>query len=180
MQTLETGRLRLRSFRSADVPWLAELGMDPEVRRTTLQPVQLSWIAWFQAAAQTLADSAWVVEEKSTGMGCGWIQAGSLPGIPHLPIGFELRRRFWNLGYMTEAVGAVVQYLFQDQGVRAVSGVVFLENTASQRVFEKNGFTRVRNLDYDGHPCCLFEIRNPQSPLGLIERVWERLQTHAR
>ena len=57
-------------------------------------------------------------------------------------IGYVLHPDFWNRGYMTEAVGAVIRELFR-MGASAVRAGHFEENASSRRVMEKNGMTPI-------------------------------------
>ena len=67
-------------------------------------------------------------------------------------IGYVLHPDFWNRGYMTEAVGAVIRELFR-MGASAVRAGHFEENISSRRVMEKNGMAAIplsEELDYRG------------------------------
>ena len=57
-------------------------------------------------------------------------------------IGFWLAELHWNKGIVSEAVNLLVEYGFANfLWIRIYAGV-FSSNTASMRVFEKNGFKR--------------------------------------
>lgn len=53
-------------------------------------------------------------------------------------IGYALGKRYWNRGYMTEALGAVIDFLFS-KGIHKVICTHIVENTASGRVMQKCG-----------------------------------------
>jgi len=55
-------------------------------------------------------------------------------------LGFVLSRDYWGLGLMPEAAGAVIDWLFEEQGLGAIVCGHFLYNTQSARVQEKCGF----------------------------------------
>ena len=48
-------------------------------------------------------------------------------------------------GYATEAVGLLVAYAFEDLNLKVVRGSTLAHNHRMQRVFEKNGFSKVGN-----------------------------------
>ncbi len=48
-------------------------------------------------------------------------------------------------GYATEAVGLLVVYAFEDLNLKVVRGSTLAHNHRMQRVFEKNGFSKVGN-----------------------------------
>ena len=136
---LETARLRLRPLHPGDTPWLEELLQDQEVRRFTLQPARGRILAWLEAPAQVWAPQRWAIDQWQAGP-CGWISFGNLEEIDTITVGFELRQRFWNRGIMTEALERLAEYHFAQQPDEPLSAIVFEQNYASRRVFEKAGF----------------------------------------
>ena len=57
-------------------------------------------------------------------------------------MGYCLCRRLWGRGIMTEALSAVIGYLFAAVGVWRIEGTYFADNAASGRVMEKCGMQR--------------------------------------
>ena len=57
-----------------------------------------------------------------------------------LEIGYGLGSKYWGRGYMTEVVGAMLEYYFKS-GYKTVYASFFPENLASKRVMEKCGMT---------------------------------------
>ncbi|WP_019156027.1 GNAT family N-acetyltransferase [Robertmurraya massiliosenegalensis] len=55
-------------------------------------------------------------------------------------IGYDLDSEYWGKGYMTEAVGKVVEYGFNEMELNRIEAFYFPLNYASKRVLEKNGF----------------------------------------
>jgi len=55
-------------------------------------------------------------------------------------INYALSEKFWNTGYMTEAVARAVKYAFDEMNVELLTAVHFPHNIASKRVLEKCGF----------------------------------------
>jgi ribosomal-protein-serine acetyltransferase len=58
-------------------------------------------------------------------------------------IGYHLRSDLKGRGLMTEAVGAVVRYAFEEESLHRIELHAAVGNEGSIRVAEKNGFTRV-------------------------------------
>ncbi|HEU4718910.1 MAG TPA: GNAT family protein [Bacteroidia bacterium] len=54
--------------------------------------------------------------------------------------GYELAPALWNQGIMTEALGAVTDYVFTQMNFETIEANIAPGNTASQRVLEKAGF----------------------------------------
>jgi RimJ/RimL family protein N-acetyltransferase len=59
-------------------------------------------------------------------------------------IGYGMVESAWGRGYGTEAVAGLIEVCRRHGGVTAVDADTDLDNIASQRVLEKNGFERVR------------------------------------
>jgi RimJ/RimL family protein N-acetyltransferase len=59
-------------------------------------------------------------------------------------IGYGMVESAWGRGYGTEAVAGLVEICRRHGGITAVNADTDLDNIASQRVLEKNGFERVR------------------------------------
>lgn len=51
-------------------------------------------------------------------------------------------KSYWGKGYATELVGLLSDYAFNRLGLRKLSADVVQDNIASQKVLQKNGFTR--------------------------------------
>lgn len=60
-------------------------------------------------------------------------------------VGYNLNRDQWGKGYATEALIALVDYLFDERGVTRVFGMLDPENPASARVLERTGML------FEGH-----------------------------
>lgn len=64
-------------------------------------------------------------------------------------IGFTLSKDYWGKGFMPEAVGAVIDYLFNTLGLDFLTCGYYLFNSQSKRVQEKCGFKPYRKLVMD-------------------------------
>ncbi len=62
-------------------------------------------------------------------------------------IGYGMVEPEWGHGYATQAVAHLVEVCRTHGGVTAVNADTDLDNVASQRVLEKNGFARVRTSE---------------------------------
>ena len=85
--------------------------------------------------------------------------AGTENGM--IEVGYALHPDYWNCGYATEALTAVIGELFQ-LGFTTVRAGFFEQNPASGRVMEKSGMHRIDytdTIDYRGkaHRCIYYE-----------------------
>jgi len=83
---------------------------------------------------------SWVITRKEDGRILGMI--GLYPRHFKAALGYVLARSFWNQGYATEAVCAVVEWAHARAEIHRVWAVCDVENQASARVLEKAGMQR--------------------------------------
>ena len=58
-------------------------------------------------------------------------------------IGYHIAKNFTGMGYATEGVKAFLPVMAQKLNIKEVYGICLAENTASVRVLEKCGFTKI-------------------------------------
>ena len=63
-------------------------------------------------------------------------------------IGFRLAYNYWNCGYMKEALGAVLDFVFNEVGFKTLCAYQDERNIASRKVLEYHGFKVKRSLDF--------------------------------
>lgn len=176
-QTIETPRLLLRRLLPGDAPMMyANWASDPEVTR---------WLRWephkTPAETQELLSAwallypnkdyyQWAMVEKASGQVFGSISlVDSLLGEPQQRTawhgldlsggcwepGYCIGKRWWNQGYTTEALEAVVRYWFAHTDGQFLTCCHAMANPASGRVMEKAGFVYNHDAVYhkfDGTP----------------------------
>lgn len=67
----------------------------------------------------------------------------------HWDISYNLGKKFWGNGYMTEAMGIVVKYAVEVMKIKEISTVYAIENQASGHVLQKLGFQIVKEVPYE-------------------------------
>ena len=147
---LETDRLLLRPFRVEDAEdMFSNWASDPEITRylTWLPHRSVAETENLLSAWCTLYDDPriylWVLELKSTGQAVGSISVvDRSEQHEHCSLGYALSRALWGQGLMTEAVRAVLGFLFREVGCHRVQAWCRVENPASARVMEKAGMTK--------------------------------------
>jgi RimJ/RimL family protein N-acetyltransferase len=156
---LETERLILRQFTADDVDNLVELDSDPEVMRyvggtatprAVLADDHLPYYLEYYEKSDRYG--FWAVIEKASGDFLGWFhfRPGEGAGPEEPELGYRLRQTAWGKGYATEGSRALLCKGFSEMGVERVTASAAEANTASWRVMEKVGMTRVRAFLYTG------------------------------
>lgn len=145
---LNTERLHLRPFRPDDADRVTELLQEPEIARTTLsipypyeRAMAEQWIATIEQAGVTGTGTVFAV--------C--LREGPLIGSMgiHLSLrhfrgeaGYWIGKPYWNHGYATEALRALIRFAFTRLNLHKVTSNHFAGNEASGRVMQKAGMTR--------------------------------------
>lgn len=152
---LETERLRLRRFTTADVDNLVLLDSDPEVmhflsngRPTPRATVQNEVLPAILRDYERGPLGRWAAHERSTGDFVGWLalQPREGGGVREAELGYRLRRASWGRGYATEGSRALLRKAFTDFGVHRVTAETMAVNLASRHVMEKCGLTYARTF----------------------------------
>lgn len=143
-ERLYTERLVLRRPRPEDAEAIFEAyAQDPEVvRYLTWRPhrsVEETAAVLERAARDWEAGRAfrYVLARRREDRAIGMVELR--PDGHRLELGYVLARRYWNRGYTTEAVQAVVLWALSQPFIHRVWAVVDVDNRASARVLEKVG-----------------------------------------
>lgn len=174
-----TARLTLRRFQAEDLDAFYAYRTDPEVAH--FQPwdaFEREAVAAFvemQSRALPDARGEWfqvAIGLRETGVligDCGIRPLSDLPSIVEL--GFTLSPRYQRQGYGTEAVGALLTYLFTTPGKHKVIAYTDVENDRSVRLLERVGMTREGTLreNYLVHGRWVDEYL-----YGLVHKDWAR------
>lgn len=163
---LRTPRLELRELRVEDADEFFALNADPEVLRHVPDPPFDSP----GGAREFLANyreyerhgmGRWAVQRSEDGAWLGWCGLKREPALGEVDLGFRLHRRFWGVGYATEAARACCALGFGELGLSRIVGRAAVDNAASIAVLRKCGMRFVeRRLQH-----------------GLLAEVYELLPT---
>lgn len=161
---LRTARLLLRPFIPSDATTFAAYRSDPEVARHQgwEAPFSVEQAEAFIAGLEQVVPGtpgAWyqlAICLRDTGEQTGDCAFRVLADEPEQgEIGFTLARAHQGHGYVTEAVGSLLGYLFGTLRLHRVHAICDVENPASARVLERLGFRRegqgLENTWFKGH-----------------------------
>ncbi|HYW06915.1 MAG TPA: GNAT family N-acetyltransferase [Longimicrobium sp.] len=145
MPTLRTERLVLRPFAPADAARVRELAGERDVASTTLtiphpyeEGMAESWIAGHAAAWDERNRLSLAVTHGVDGV-IGAIGLNVAPQHAHAETGYWIGAPYWNRGFATEALGAILAHGFGELGLHRVLARHFPRNPASGQVLRKAG-----------------------------------------
>jgi RimJ/RimL family protein N-acetyltransferase len=175
---LETKRLALRAARLEDAKAVAALANDRRIAENTARipyPYKLADAEQFIAGASKKGEAAYLVTLRDgTIVGaCGLMfREDDAPEI-----GYWLGVPYWNKGYATEALHALIDYAFTDLSHEALQAGARVTNPASRRVLEKCGF------QWTGVGLYRINSIKSSAPIDrfrLERRIWSALKTWGR
>jgi ribosomal-protein-alanine N-acetyltransferase len=146
-KTIETERLILRRFMMDDAQalfnnWANDpvvtqyLTWTPHKNIETTKAVLTIWVNAYEHAD----NYHWAIVRKQDAKLIGSISAVNIDDTyEQCEIGYCLAKDYWNQGIMTEAVKAVIAYLFMTVNFNRVQAIHQAQNTASGRVMVKAG-----------------------------------------
>ena len=145
---VETPRLILRGFTSADAPAIAKLHGDMNVMRYLGGEIDESLHSAYDAIMKWTGHwslhgcGKWAVEEKASGRCIGRVGYLDMPyEWPGLELGWTLAPDVWGKGYATESAAAARDWGFDALGAERIISMIDLRNTASQAVAGRIGET---------------------------------------
>ena len=145
-QTIETSRLILRKAQVEDAEAMfRNWANDPEVTKYLTWPphenlevtkkLLASWVESY-----TKEDYyQWMIVLKETGEPIGSIMASTMGRAQSAHIGYCIGKKWWHKGIMTEALGAVIDYLFREVGMNRIEAKHDPNNPHSGGVMQKCG-----------------------------------------
>lgn len=175
---LETKRLALRAARLEDAKAVAALANDRRIAENTARipyPYKLADAEQFIAGANKKGEAAYLITLRDgTIIGA----CGLMFHYDDTPeIGYWLGVPYWNKGYATEALHALIDYAFTDLTHDAVQAGARVTNPASRQVLEKCGF------QWTGVGLYRINSIKSSAPIDrfrLERRIWSALKTWGR
>ena len=169
-KTIETDRLILRSSKMDEQKRLWEILMMPEVNKWYLtsskkhanNPEHWSWetqekfYEYKVAAADNNDTFGWSVFLKGEYTNSGKEEViGQVTAQENgedksiRDVGWFIDPKYQGHGYATEAAKAMIDYMFNEVGINAISSGAVKDNNASCKTFEKLGFIKTGEVEED-------------------------------
>lgn len=161
MIILETPRLIIRNWRESDKDLMHVINNDEQVmeffpfRRTREQSDDVLVLIQNMIKETGFGFYALESKEDQACIGfCGLAATKQLePPFPDgtIEIGWRLAPQYWGKGYISEAASALLEYGFQEKGLKEIVSFAVPENHRSLSVMQRIGMQRDASRDFD-HP----------------------------
>lgn len=167
LQKIETERLLLRELKVEDAEhifktWTSDPRVTEFMSYVTHESMEVTkgWLAEVERHNEDEDSEVmdWGFELKSTGLLIGSGGAVYKPELQRWFIGYNIAFDYWNMGYTTEAMRAVVEYM-SSVGAKHFGASHAVDNPASGRVMEKIGMRFWKDGSCKCHDCRVFEAR---------------------
>ncbi len=149
LPVLETSRLVLRSLKLRDAGDIFSYASDPDVARYVLWEPHRSvadtrnYIRCIRALYRRGLPASWAVTLRESGQVIGTIGFMWYSDVNSAAeIGYSFSKSYWNKGYATEALRAVMDSVFRTLPVNRLEAQHDVRNPASGRVMEKCGMRK--------------------------------------
>ena len=172
--TITTTRLTLRPFILSDAEEVSRLCNNYNLYKGTLNlpypyPIDsaIGWINTHQEAFENEASYTFAITDQSSGILYGAIGISHNKADRNGEVGYWIGEDFWGNGYASEALKALIDFVFQYKNYHRVFGRFLEFNPASGQVMHKVGMnyegTQIDHVLKDGEfkTIVLYGIINP-------------------
>jgi [ribosomal protein S5]-alanine N-acetyltransferase len=146
---IETRRLLLREMTTADCDALFAIRSHPLVNQYleradyTRAEEAFAFIEKIKNNTRNNVAIFWGIQFKENPKLIGGVCLWNISTVEErAETGFELHPDHWNKGIISEALEQAVHYGFNTMNLKAIDGWAHKDNLASQKLMEKQGFTR--------------------------------------
>jgi RimJ/RimL family protein N-acetyltransferase len=155
---IQNGRLVIRDFTISDVESFSVLAADPEVTRYLYWgPLDQSQAKKFIQRAVDLAVVKTrrkfilaIENDRAEMLGYIFLNVKSFINA-EAEITYCLKKKYWGVGYGTEAIRLVLDFAFKKLKLHRVFARIDQENSRSEKLLKKNGFVYEGRLRQDAY-----------------------------
>jgi ribosomal-protein-alanine N-acetyltransferase len=143
---LNTDRLDLIEIKQSHLGDLYKLFEDENVTRYyNLLPLKneqeaQKYIDWFQTRFKDKLGIRWGIAIKGQHYIIGTLGFNNFTKGHRANIGYDLQTKYWNKGYITEALKTVINFGFSQLEINRIEAEVMIGNVVSEKVLKKLNF----------------------------------------
>lgn len=159
----QSERIFLRETTVDDAEFFYRLNLDPEVIRYTgdgpfdsVEAVETFLSEYDHFEKYNMG--RWAVVEQSRQILLGWCGLKYHVEGNFVDLGYRFFRKYWGKGYATESSKLSLEHGFRNLDIDIIVGRADVRNTASIRVLEKLGMTKVGLEEEDGAQIVLYQL----------------------
>ena len=144
---LQSGDIKLRSFKKSDIPRLVELANNEAIARNLRDGFPHPYTrehaeAFINRCRDLNPQTILAIEYKGDYVGNIGLHKGLDVYRKSAEVGYFIGEEYWNKGIASVALSLACEYGFKTLDIVRIHAGVYEHNLASQRVLEKCGFSR--------------------------------------
>ncbi len=150
---ITTKRLILRPLEENDISTILELMKDKAISDVTLNiPYPYTendarfWMNMARKGMENNNQYIFGIEDAATNKFIGGIDVAIEPKFDRAEIGYWIGKSYWNKGFCSEALAAIINFGFEELNLNKIFGVHIFENPASGKVMQKCGMQKEGEL----------------------------------
>ncbi len=93
---------------------------------------------------------------------CGLLMQ-DVNGTFELEVGYHIFKKHWGNGYAPEAAKLFFDYGFKNEQAESIISIIHIDNLKSQRVAEKNGLVREKQIKWVDMDVYIYRMHQPNS-----------------
>ena len=152
---IQTPHLTLKKLTHQDKHNMLRLHSNPEVQHYTGEDLITTEEGIIDKINEKIKDyeeygyGRWAVFLKEGNQFVGWAGLAYLWEFDEIDIGYRFLPEFWGRGYATEVSEAILDYGFEELGLKRIIAIAVKDNLASIRVMQKVGMQFEKEFYYD-------------------------------
>lgn len=108
--------------------------------------------------ANKIAHSFWAVRCVESNELIGTVNLNNFKDSDIIHIGSHLSVKYWNKGFSTELLAAIIDFGFNTRGLNSIFGIMSPEHVVSKKLLMKLGFEFHKKFDNDGETLHLYRL----------------------
>jgi [ribosomal protein S5]-alanine N-acetyltransferase len=165
---LESSRIICRKLTEDDISVWSEFFADPEAieffTEFESKPYLESATIWIGKQLTRYAENRYgllaLIEKKSGNLvGLCGLLTQEVDGKPELEVGYHVLKKYWGNGFAPEAAKLFIDYAFRNNITDSVISIIDTGNLKSQRVAEKNGLVREKQVTWRELEVYIYRIK---------------------
>jgi ribosomal-protein-alanine N-acetyltransferase len=160
---IKTSRALISPLSKSDFKEIMEMYQEPD-SNTFIPPLLNKTTEYYQnfLAGKVETNKTilgfWTVRELLTNAFIGTVNLNEFKDTGMNHIGSHLSRKFWNKGYSTELLTAIVDYGFNTRGLEYIHGIMSPDHFISEKLILKLGFEFFKEFNNDGEIIHLYRM----------------------
>lgn len=165
---LTTKRTSIIPLSESDFSEILEMYSEPDTNKfipTLLNKSNDLYMSFLKGRIETNKSTFgfWTVRDLTTNDFIGTVNLNQFKGSEITHIGSHLSKKYWNQGFSTELLTALIDYGFNIRKLDYIHGITSIDHVVSKKMLVKVGLEFLKEFSIDGVTAHLYRIENKSS-----------------